>query len=236
MADTIEDIGQVLAPIASVKYVHNRKELERKKDIVDPTNTRMSPDLQLVSDYISNEKRKAPNLISPPKKKIRTSSRAKKVPGDEYSNRHISLPSPQNGNHYRKPEVVKILSQYPHRSTDRGKAVRKIIRLSYVPCTERTILRLMERNAKNPPILDSDWTSRGRPEIYSDAEMVEMAQSLESYSGRGWKENDIAKMLTDLYAKKIKDAGHVSLVPPLGSREHLHIRELRSEGQYTIRC
>ena len=43
--------------------------------------------------------------------------------------------------------------------------------------------------------------------------MMEMAQSLESYSGRGWKENDIAKMLTDLYAKKIKDAGHVSLVP-----------------------
>ena len=60
--------------------------------------------------------------------------------------------------------------------------------------------------------------------------MMEMAQSLESYSGRGWKENDIAKMLTDLYAKKIKDAGHVSLVAPLGSREHLHIRELRSEG------
>ena len=70
--------------------------------MVDLMNTRMSPDLQLVSDYISNEKRKSPNLIevSPPKKKIRTSSRATEVSGDAHGDRHIPLPSPSNRVHY----------------------------------------------------------------------------------------------------------------------------------------
>ena len=163
-ADTIDDMGKVLAPIASVKYVHDRNERKRKSDVVDPNNPRMGPDLQLISDYVTTERKKecTAREVTPLKKKSMSSSRAKNASngedGNEHKDAHIILPVPSNGYQYRKSEVVKILWEYPSGSKDRGKAGRKMIRLGHVPCDERTIRRLMERKAKNQPILDNDWT------------------------------------------------------------------------------
>jgi hypothetical protein len=131
-ADTLNDSGKVLAPIASVKYVHERKECKRRCDVIDPSNSRMSPELQLVSNYV--------NQVTPPKKKARTSSRAKaEDQNDPYEDNHIHLQKPTNGYQYRKPEVITILSSYEDGSEDRGKACRKMIRLGHVPCQERTL-------------------------------------------------------------------------------------------------
>ena len=70
--------------------------------MVDETNTRMSPDLQLVCDYLSQEARRQRgdmHEVTPPKKKLRTLSHA---PGDisqvEYDD--VDLPLPLNDREY----------------------------------------------------------------------------------------------------------------------------------------
>ncbi len=70
--DSLNDISKKLAPIGSVKYVHKRTEDKRKFEVVDESNTRMSPDLQLVCDYINNKG--DTHKVMPPKKKLRTTT------------------------------------------------------------------------------------------------------------------------------------------------------------------
>jgi len=50
-SDSMKEISTTLAPIAHVSYAHKRTENKRTNDVVDETNMRMSPDLQLVCDY-----------------------------------------------------------------------------------------------------------------------------------------------------------------------------------------
>jgi hypothetical protein len=57
-----------------VSYAHKRTEKKRMIDVVDESNTWMSPDLQLVCDYLSQEdRRKRGDLheVMPPHKKLR---------------------------------------------------------------------------------------------------------------------------------------------------------------------
>ncbi len=61
-ADSLNDISKKLAPIGSVKYLHKRTEDKRKFEVVDESNTRMSPGLQLVCDYL-NSKGDTHNLL-----------------------------------------------------------------------------------------------------------------------------------------------------------------------------
>jgi hypothetical protein len=55
-ANSIKEISKDLAPIPSVNYVHCRMEVKRKSDVVDESsNSRLSPDLQLICDYVAHE-------------------------------------------------------------------------------------------------------------------------------------------------------------------------------------
>ena len=64
-SSTLEGIGTILAPAAGTKYVFNRNECKRKRDVVDESST-LSSDLQLVMNYISETDTLE---ITPPKKK-----------------------------------------------------------------------------------------------------------------------------------------------------------------------
>ncbi len=49
-AKSLDEISKSLLPIPSVNYVHKRMEVKRKSEVVDDSNSRMNPDLQLVCD------------------------------------------------------------------------------------------------------------------------------------------------------------------------------------------
>lgn len=53
-SDSMKDITATLAHIASVRYAHKTKN-KRENDVAEESNTWMSPDLQLVFDYLSQE-------------------------------------------------------------------------------------------------------------------------------------------------------------------------------------
>ena len=89
-AASLNDISNNLAPIPSVKYLHIRNERKRVREVVDESNSRMSPELQLVSNYLLQDVRKmkgVTNSITPPKKRTKT---------------NVNIIPPSNGVQYRK--------------------------------------------------------------------------------------------------------------------------------------
>jgi len=96
-AASLNDISNSLAPIPSVKYLHDRNERKRVHEVVDECNSRMSPELQLVSNYVLQEERKMKGVthsITPPQKRTKT---------------NVTITPPSNGVQYRKSEVVNEL-------------------------------------------------------------------------------------------------------------------------------
>jgi hypothetical protein len=238
-ANSIKEISKYLAPIPSVNYVHRRMEVKRKSDVVDESsNSRLSPDLQLVCDYVAHEDRKKrgdTHEITPPKKKLRVSSRHDR----RLSSDDVILPLPANGHEYRKPEVAKILSAYKKATTKMSSAMNKMIELNYVPCGIHTLRRLLV-SATNceKPVLDTDWISPGggRPPIASLDEIKTMANSMECQSGRVWSDSDVSQALSDNHMKKMEEAGFVTLSQPEFSTSSIqnYMALLSNQGNISI--
>ncbi len=157
-ANSMKDISTSLAPFASVSYAHNRTENKRKIDVVDESNTLMSPDLHLVRDYLSQEerrKRSATHEVMPPKKKLRISSC---TPTDISGgvNDDVDLPLPVNCHEYRKPKVLNILASYKKCSKEIGLAMKKMIQLKYIPVCVCSLCCPIERANNGEPVLDTN--------------------------------------------------------------------------------
>jgi hypothetical protein len=131
----------------------------------------MSPDLQLVCDYVPHEDRKKrgdTHEITPPKKKLRVSSHH----GAALSADALKLPEPANGHDYRRPEVAKILSAYKRGSKKIALVMQRMIELTYVPCGIHTLPGLASAINGDQPVLDTDWASgAGCPPIASITEI-----------------------------------------------------------------
>ena len=169
-ANSVMEISKSLAPIPSVNYVHRRMEAKRKSEVVDVSNNScISPDLQLVCDYVAHEDRKKKgdtHEITPPKKKLRVASRHDRSKSFD----DIILPLPANGHEYRKPEVAMILSAYTKKTKAMASAMNKMIDFKYVPCGIHTLCRLVASATNGEqPVLNTDWitTGGGRPPIAS---------------------------------------------------------------------
>jgi hypothetical protein len=216
-ANSVAEISKSLAPILSVNYVHRRMDVKRRSDIVDESsNSHISPDLQLVCDYVAHEERKKRGdnqEITPPKKKLRVLSRHDR----RLSSDDVMLPLPANGHEYSKLEVAKILSAYQKGTRKMSSVINKMIELKYVPCGIRTLCRLVVRATNGEqPVLDTDCISTGGgcPPIASLDEIKTIAVSMESQSGHVWSESDVSRALSDYHIKKIEEAGFVSLSQP----------------------
>ena len=106
-SSTLEGIGTILAPVASTKYIFNRNECKRKRDVVAENST-LSPDLQLVMNYVSETDTQE---ITPPKKKRTVETR--KVKSKPTSNDIAALPALKPGQRYYTKTQVNNVSRSP---------------------------------------------------------------------------------------------------------------------------
>ena len=213
-ANSIAEISKDLAPIPGVNYVHRRMEVKRKSDVVNKSsNSCLSPDLQLVCDYVAHKDRKKrgdTHEITPLKKKLRVSSHHDCC----LSSDDVILPLPANGHDYRKQEVAEILSAYQKGTTKMTSTMNKMIKLKYVPCGIHTLCHpMVSATDCEKPILDTDWISAGggHPPIATIVEIKTMANSMECQSGRVWSDSDMSQALSDSHMTKIEQAGFFSL-------------------------
>ncbi|KAL7545319.1 hypothetical protein ACHAWF_008672 [Thalassiosira exigua] len=141
-ANTMDETATVLAPIGNMTYLHERKETELKHE--------------------KERKRKGDGIaggtFSPPnaKRSLRATNHVtpSKDPASNYP-----LPEPARGKEYSKQEV-------------RGQAVKAIIahqKLYNIPCSRKTINRLMSKHAKGE-VIAGDW-GWGLPKFCTSEEL-----------------------------------------------------------------
>jgi hypothetical protein len=96
----------------------------------------------------------------------------------------VLLPAPKSGSGYNKMEVVDIMLNVPakdcHLRAATMNAIAEHQKRHNVPCFPRTIYCLLERHA-NGKIISGQFIGVGRPPSVSDANMKQMAQSLEAF-------------------------------------------------------
>jgi hypothetical protein len=178
-AKSLNDISNSLAPTPSIKYLHDRIECKRVRDVVDKSNSRMLPELQLVSNYVLQKERKMKGVTSimPPQKRTKI---------------NVAITPPSNGVQCHKSEVVNELRKYEKGSKEISMAMINMTNMRYVPCGVHTLCRMMTIDAEGKPTPDTPWSmSRGRKPIASLEEVQTMAEELDSQSSCGWSSGDI---------------------------------------------
>ena len=158
-SDNIDATAKELSPIASTKYVHDRRETVRKEQ-VDKCNKRMGADIQLIHNFVNSEKAKKSNTSAPPNKKQRmkrsarststsTSNHATTLKNAE--SLEYPLPQPASGKAFSKPEIVNIVGETEKGSKKRAKCIKAIVdhqSRNGIDCKYQTITRLMRRSAE----------------------------------------------------------------------------------------
>lgn len=195
-SSTLEGIGTILAPAAGTKYVFNRNECKRKRDVVDESST-LSSDLQLVMNYISETDAQE---ITPPKKKRTITTR--KV------TESVSLPEPKSGKYYTKTEVINILSPIDKGSHKLASTMAEMVRLRYVPVKVCALQRMLRKKRGGKAIVDTPW-SIGRTGIASPDEMKGFAEFVNKQQGRTFDKSDIRDFLVKTQRDRLTAAGYV---------------------------
>jgi hypothetical protein len=218
-AKSLYDISNRVAPIPSVKYLHDRTERKKLRKVVNESNSRMSPELQLVSNYELHEERKKKGVTSimPLQKRTKISHQQMSL-GDKCN---VTLSQPSNGVQYHKPEVVNELRKYEKRSKEIGTAMINMINMHYVPCGVHTHCCMMTIDAaEDKPTPDTPWSMmRDRKPIAGLEEMQTIAEDLDSQSSRGWCSDDVSTMLGEIQSKKMNGEGYVPLTTPAAHKK-----------------
>ena len=155
--DTITTVARILSPIAGVKYVHQRNEKKRKREIVMIENTTLSLNkgmiVQHVNDGIHNNKKD----IATPNAKRCHHSRACVSPTDT-----ITLPIPASGKAFNKIEVVNLMSKVPvgHIHAAMAKAIMKHQKQYDVSLSKVSIYCLLTNHA-NGTVISGEFTGKG---------------------------------------------------------------------------
>lgn len=171
-AESLRRAAKDVAPTAGLGDVYKKKEVEwkvaAKKEVDKPYNKNVSVEMELVAQFLREEKNNArtasavenDNASTPAKRRkvVRTvtpQTRGVKVDDD------VTLPLPKNGKEYTKPEAAKILSQTKFATTQRAKVMRKMIELKWAPVAIKTLQNMMKKHDAGELILDNGWNGNG---------------------------------------------------------------------------
>jgi len=209
---TITTAATVLSPLAQVKYVHERNENKRKREVAMSKKLKYSLQKEMIVRDIT-EGTKINNkhdMSTPPAKRYRRSAVCVSPTVIEQS---INLPAPQSGTAYNKIEVVAILSKILDAGTCAAtfKAILEHHKRYDVPCSRNTIYRLL-RNHNYGLIISGDFRGPGQPPICCDFDMKQIAESLDGEVGKTYDKSDVKVMIKEVQTEKLEKAGYKNIV------------------------
>jgi hypothetical protein len=186
IVDIIVVSSKHVAPIPGMKVACDKKERHASREVVDTSNKRKSPDLQVLESYVKTSSTAiTPSPKSKKKPRLSRVSKLKAAGSDQLT---ITLPVPDNGVEYSKFEMLDLIFSYPERSKKRGLVVKEMMRLKYVPCGKTHIYDLINKRKANELVVNSAWvTTCGRSPILDENAMEEVALRVENECGRSFK-------------------------------------------------
>ena len=225
---TIKESAQLLSPVSGITYVHNRMETKRKREIIDKNSSTSEPE-QLIRNFVQA------NTAEPPRKERRVCP-VTPTTGDV----SVLLPVPEKGRGcaYNKAEVAAILSKVDRRSREYTQLKSDILEYQKnvgAPCSERTIVRIMEKHDIGLPII-GEFTTRGKPALCTDADINELVDTFEERTGQVRTAKDVAEILTDLQTDKLQQQGVVDIVKKQPSKTTVrnYFALMTSQGRMSI--
>jgi hypothetical protein len=112
-------------------------------------------------------------------------------------------------------EIVNILSNVP---SDNGRLRSQMVKVNVdqqmqynTPCPYRTIYSMLEKHAKGINIF-GECKGKGRPQICSDNDVKEMAQSWELEVGKTYNKSDVKLILKKKQAANLEKAGFKNII------------------------
>eukprot|EP00581_Thalassiosira_minuscula_P005106 CAMPEP_0183748012 /NCGR_PEP_ID=MMETSP0737-20130205/67554_1 /TAXON_ID=385413 /ORGANISM="Thalassiosira miniscula, Strain CCMP1093" /LENGTH=623 /DNA_ID=CAMNT_0025983729 /DNA_START=89 /DNA_END=1960 /DNA_ORIENTATION=+ len=117
------------------------------------------------------------------------------------------LPKPLEGNHYKKSECVAIAKEYPKGSQIRRHAIKAMLYRNFVPSSMKTIYRLIQRDEKGLPIVDTEWANRGSPPLLTVKEVDDIIERLKQEDGRIYGKADVEQLLINAAREKLWKQG-----------------------------
>lgn len=166
-SNSMKQTAMSFAPFAGTDTVHKRKDVQKKRDVVDKTSE-LSPALQMINDFVKSSIVDIPEYLTREEPSVgKVSSRLLKAKPESSANRHddtetISILRPYNGTLYTKSEAIYCCKLYPKGSLERGRALRAMRAKGYTPASVKTIQRLVDAYENGHPPACELWNGMGR--------------------------------------------------------------------------
>eukprot|EP00956_Cyclotella_meneghiniana_P029834 scaffold73484_cov30-Cyclotella_meneghiniana.AAC.1 len=205
IADTIACCATHLTPYAGfgTKRACDRMEREDKKKIVDASNKRKSPDIQMLTHYVTPAK---PTSSSQPHKRHCPPRQiAQANSAQDKTSESIVLPSAANGTMYRKLEVCKLLEKID--KSKRGKAMNEIIAQKLVGCGRSSLYSLFKKYCDGELVLDTDWHGMGRAPTIDTSGIKSISAKMQADDGRAFGSQDVNSLIVEHLKEKRIEAG-----------------------------
>ena len=97
-----------------------------------------------------------------------------------------SLPIPENGYQYTKPDALEVLL-----TNDSQAAVKEMIKSKYIPCGKSSLYRMLQNHNQGKPILNTTWSTCGRPRVLDDTAISSIVQRLSNDVGRTYGQKEV---------------------------------------------
>jgi hypothetical protein len=167
------------------------------KQIVNPSNKRKSADVQILEAY--NQATSSQDLVT--LQPFKRQSTPRNVTSSALT-KLLPLPVPSEGNQYNKIETVLLLYEYQMKAPNLvGTVVNQMLSQHLVGCTRSTLYPLLSEKKKGQPIINTPWSTAGRPRLLDDNGLAEIVDDLHKENGRSFGKADINKRIIE---KKIK--------------------------------
>jgi hypothetical protein len=117
-----------------------------------------------------------------------------------------STPIPTNGYQYTKSEASEVLL-----TNDSRAAVKEMIKSKYAPCGKSSLYRMLQSHNQGIPILNTAWSTGGRPRVLKDTAISSIVQRLSNDVGRTYGRKEVNELIIDHRNQLFNDAGHIPL-------------------------
>lgn len=105
------------------------------------------------------------------------------------------LPPPANGSQYTKREAVNLVLKTKKASAERRHCMEAMIYRGYVPATVKTIYRVVHREERGEPLLDTEWVGNGRPALLTNGEVDAIVSEMKDGGCEIFSRDDIERIL-----------------------------------------
>ena len=213
-SSSISSSANLMSPIGGVNYIHRRNEQKQKLECSTSSKSKISykksSPLKRIEQAV---KKRALQTITNTAAKRPSIPRKKKKNVLPLQSVFSTIPSPNNGIHYKPKEVIDVYKSLQCKKVSRSRLASHLITNNLVPVQRTAIMRIIQ-DEENGKMVKQSWNMRGRTPLLNDEEIHELKCELTMYSGKTFASSDLKEKIKDAQNRRVIAQGRVPLQLP----------------------